>query len=355
MTIETSTVCPPWRCTPQVRTRRAVGDPRQRHAAGARRCSCRSRSWARPPQQLRAYIDGKDPLTGRPVMQEVIEGLTQPLDDSEDVKADRLTIARRRGWSMPTPRRTCSSSSSTTTGPTSCPSSCRRRSAWRRCWRTPAASRTRWSGHMRSTHFREYWEYTVEKVAVNAVMAGARPEYFPVILALAATGVTARGSTIELGGGHGGGQRADPPRDRHERGHRRHGALQPRQRHHRPRLRPALAERPGRLGARAHLHGLAGQQLRLQQRHLRRERGAQPVGAVPRRSMGSRPSDSTVSVFTGCRSTAFTLGLREKHWREHVRNMLRGMDAHSPPDASCSIPSPRGSSSTAAASTPRRS
>jgi hypothetical protein len=40
---------------------------------------------------------------------------------------------------------------------------------------------------------------------------------------------------------------------------------------------------------------------------------------------------STVSVFTGCRSTAFTLGLREKHWREHVRNMLRGMDPHTPP------------------------
>jgi hypothetical protein len=50
-------------------------------------------------------------------------------------------------------------------------------------------------GHMRATHFREYWEYTVEKVAVNAVMAGAKPEYFPVILALAATGASARGST----------------------------------------------------------------------------------------------------------------------------------------------------------------
>src|SRR5204863_2074491 len=50
-------------------------------------------------------------------------------------------------------------------------------------------------GRMRPTHFREYWEYTVEKVAVNAVMAGARPEHFPVILALAATGVSARGSS----------------------------------------------------------------------------------------------------------------------------------------------------------------
>ena len=42
-------------------------------------------------------------------------------------------------------------------------------------------------GKMRPTSTREAWEYTVEKVAVNAVMAGARPEYFPVILALAAS------------------------------------------------------------------------------------------------------------------------------------------------------------------------
>ena len=39
----------------------------------------------------------------------------------------------------------------------------------------------------------------------------------------------------------------------------------------------------------------------------------------------------TVSVFWGGRSATFNLGLREKYWREHVRNMLRGMDAHSAP------------------------
>jgi hypothetical protein len=50
-------------------------------------------------------------------------------------------------------------------------------------------------GKMRPTGFRELWEYTVEKVAVNAVMAGAEPAYFPVILALAASGYTARQSS----------------------------------------------------------------------------------------------------------------------------------------------------------------
>jgi hypothetical protein len=50
-------------------------------------------------------------------------------------------------------------------------------------------------GRMRPTSFREFWEFTVEKVAVNAVMAGARPEYLPVILALAASGSTAKSSS----------------------------------------------------------------------------------------------------------------------------------------------------------------
>src|SRR5947208_14433642 len=44
-------------------------------------------------------------------------------------------------------------------------------------------------GHMQATEFRGAWEYTVERVAVNAVMAGASPEHFPGILALAASGI----------------------------------------------------------------------------------------------------------------------------------------------------------------------
>src|SRR5256714_7131491 len=45
------------------------------------------------PAELRAYVDGNDPVTGRPVMQEVIEGLTQPFDaqDLEKVVYERTT------------------------------------------------------------------------------------------------------------------------------------------------------------------------------------------------------------------------------------------------------------------------
>src|SRR5262245_20232038 len=43
--------------------------------------------------QLRAYVDGRDPLSGRPVMQEVIEGRTHPLDDRDldPIDFDRST------------------------------------------------------------------------------------------------------------------------------------------------------------------------------------------------------------------------------------------------------------------------
>src|SRR6185369_2990567 len=46
-------------------------------------------------------------------------------------------------------------------------------------------------GKMRPTETQEDWSYTVEQVAANAVMAGAKPEYLPVILALAASQITA--------------------------------------------------------------------------------------------------------------------------------------------------------------------
>jgi hypothetical protein len=45
------------------------------------------------------------------------------------------------------------------------------------------------AGKMQPSPPHPAWSYTVEKVAVNAVMAGASPEQFPVILALASTGV----------------------------------------------------------------------------------------------------------------------------------------------------------------------
>ena len=167
-------------------------------------------------------------------------------------------------------------------------------------------------GHMRSTHFRDYWEYTVEKVAVNAVMAGARPEYFPVILALAATGVTARGSTsssaaamVVVNG---------PIRNEIK-----------------------MNSGTGAMGPFNHANATIGRAYGLLSQN---GQGSSVPGVTYMGSQGNnyaynnvtfaeneerspwtpfhvehgfKAADSTVSVFTGCRSTAFTLGVREKY------------------------------------------
>src|SRR6266403_1956768 len=145
------------------------------------------------PAELRAYVDGRDPLTGRPVMQEVIEGLTTPFDGRGigTVEYDRSTPRTVEPDTEENLHRLFLENRWTDMLPIVLPTEERVAAMLAATRRKPGEV----VGRMRSTHFREYWEYTVEKVAVNAVMAGARPEYFPVILALGATGATARGSS----------------------------------------------------------------------------------------------------------------------------------------------------------------
>ncbi|MBI1961998.1 MAG: hypothetical protein HYS37_01375, partial [Candidatus Rokubacteria bacterium] len=280
------------------------------------------------PRELRAYVDGMNPLTGRPVMQEVIEGLTQPFADGDlgPVEFDRATPRLVEPDTEENLRRLFLERNWTDTLPIVLPTE-------ERVTAMLAATRRKPDevvGRMRPTHFREAWEYTVEKVAVNAVMAGARPEYFPVILALAATGVSARGSTtssmaamVVVNG-----------RIRHDIG---------------------MNAGTGAMAPYNHANATIGRAYGLLSQNLQ---GGSVPGLTYMGSQGNnyaynsvtfaeneerspwepfhvqhgfRLTDSAVSVFTGCRATAFTLGLREKHWREHVRNLLRGLDPHIPP------------------------
>ena len=144
-------------------------------------------------EQLRGYIEGADPTTKRPFMVEVIEGLTKPLDQ-DDLKGAGLDRSTRGCWS-PTPKKTSTNCSCATAGRISCRSCCRPKSASRKMLKGTKVARDKIVGKLRPTAFREFWEFDVEKVAVNAVMAGARPEYLPVILAMSASGITARSSS----------------------------------------------------------------------------------------------------------------------------------------------------------------
>ncbi|MBN1832790.1 MAG: hypothetical protein JW896_11835 [Deltaproteobacteria bacterium] len=136
----------------------------------------------------RKYLEGNDPVTGKPVLQEIIDALTVPLS-SEDkktgfierptprlVEPDTVDNLHRlfleKGWTdglpvvLPTEARVAEMLKGT------------------------SHETDEEVGRMQPSSPHELWSYTVEKVAVNAVMAGAKPEYFPVILALASTGVT---------------------------------------------------------------------------------------------------------------------------------------------------------------------
>jgi hypothetical protein len=147
----------------------------------------------RSAADLRAYIEGADPISKQPFAQEIIEGLTQPLDDEDlsrvsferstprllepDTEAKLHQQFLENRWTdylpivLPTEARVDEMLSGT------------------------SHDRDEVVGRLRPTNYREQWEFTVEKVAVNAVMAGARPEHFPVILAMAGSDVSARSSS----------------------------------------------------------------------------------------------------------------------------------------------------------------
>ena len=280
------------------------------------------------PAELRAYVDGLDPITGRAVMQEVVEGLTRPFGEDElgPLEFDRSTprcvepdteerlhqLFLENRWTdmlpivLPTEERVAAMLAHTRRRPDEI------------------------VGRMRSTHFREPWAYSVEKVAANAVMAGARPEYLPVILALAASGVTARSSSssamaamavvngpvrLELGMNAGTGAMG-PYNHANATIGRAYGLL----------------SQNGQGGSVPGLSYMGNQGNAYAYSSLTFAENEERSPWEPFHVQhGLRPDESAVSVFSGVRSTAFTLGLRETHWREHVRNLLRGMDPNGPP------------------------
>jgi hypothetical protein len=185
-------------------------------------------------------------------------------------------------------------------------------------------------GRMQPTANRGLWEYTVEKVAVNAVMSGAKPEYFPVILALAASEVTARGSTSSSGAAM---VVVNGP-IRHEL---------------------KMNSGIGAMGPYNHANATIGRAYGLLSQNLQ---GGSVPGETFMGSQGNnytynnitfaeneerspweplhvqkgfKATDSVVNIFYGCRSTTFCLGLREKYWREHVKDMLAGIEPNTPP------------------------
>src|SRR5215467_14424727 len=120
--------------------------------------------------QLRAYVDGADPITKRPVMQEVLDGLTRPFDAAElgPLEFDRSTPRLLPADTEDNLHRLFLDSEWTDKLPIVLPTEERVAAMLAATHRQPDEV----VGRMRPTHFREYWEYTVEKVAVMAVVNG---------------------------------------------------------------------------------------------------------------------------------------------------------------------------------------
>ena len=139
-----------------------------------------------PRTALREYVEGQDPVSGRPLMLQIVDAITKPLTDEErhpvvtkqpreprllpsDTEENLLRLFVENGWTdglpivLPTEERVAEMLAGTSHEPSEV------------------------VGRMSITTYMEKLEYTVEKVAVNAVMAGARPEHLPVILAIAST------------------------------------------------------------------------------------------------------------------------------------------------------------------------
>ncbi len=135
---------------------------------------------------LRMYVEGNDPVSGKPLMPQIIDGFTRPLTEEEkkpkasrrkarprlmqpDTEENLHKLFLENGWTdgapivLPTEERVAHMLTGT------------------------AADPNEVVGQMTITIHQEKLEYTVERVAVNAVMAGAGPEHLPVILALAAS------------------------------------------------------------------------------------------------------------------------------------------------------------------------
>jgi hypothetical protein len=138
---------------------------------------------------LRQYIDGKDPGTNRVVIEEVLDALTKPANGDEsasdfpeipragirqallepDTEDNLQRLFFERGWTdglpvvLPTEERVAKMLTGTSHAPDEV------------------------VGEVVLFDTKERVKFTVEMVAIVGVMAGARPEHLPVILAIAST------------------------------------------------------------------------------------------------------------------------------------------------------------------------
>ncbi len=146
--------------------------------------------WAKTrPQLKKQIVEGNNPITGRPVMQEIVEKLTKPLTAEEK---NMGPFKRDTGPSAYTGtqdelQQLFLENRYTDFMPVILPTEEKVNEMLKATSHDPDEQLGRMNP---GSEAGEIWTYTVKVAAINAVMAGAKPEYFPVILALGSTGMT---------------------------------------------------------------------------------------------------------------------------------------------------------------------
>jgi hypothetical protein len=147
------------------------------------------------PVHHRYAFEANDRVSGNPIMQAIISGLTRPLTDNEKTFGDPLATAPEPRLLLPDTednlQRLFKDKDWTDYLPITLPTEPRVAAMLEATSHKPdeVVKIITWPGGSRAL--------TVEKVAVCAVMSGARPEYFPLILTLA-TGVPMGNSTTSM-------------------------------------------------------------------------------------------------------------------------------------------------------------
>jgi hypothetical protein len=147
--------------------------------------------WNKTNEQLKKQIiEGNNPITGKPIMPEIIAKLTEPLTAAEKDMSEKK---RDLGPAMYTDteenlHKLFLDKRYTDFLPVVLPTKERVDAMLAQTSRNPDEILGRMNP---GSGAGDTWTYTVRHAAIAAVMAGAKPEYFPVILAIGSTGQTA--------------------------------------------------------------------------------------------------------------------------------------------------------------------
>ena len=172
----------------------ALSNAAQRGMPHERICFTPHPVWGKTDAEMYAYLDGNDPVSGKPLMKEVIGALTDPLTEDEkktgtvtpsvgpptfsDTSENLQQYYHDNGMTdfmqivLPTQERVDAMLKGTSHSPDEIIGKM-----------SPA----------RGSY--PDWTFNVRQVAINAVMAGCKPEYLPIVLALAASSLTALSSS----------------------------------------------------------------------------------------------------------------------------------------------------------------